>query len=1076
MDVILHPPATIGFTGDLSEGDRDRISRALRDAVSRALANAATAEARHGEPSGPAADAPGEPFDPARLQRARTAYLIASYDDEGAPVAFTQATAPQVLDGPSPFEGVLVMYLPGMRYVHYRSPRYGVTGLLSHAVPLGLYIFGTTSFAVLSGPDPDGTVRHWVVGTDIVVSDADLGSPVAVDVQKLGGGELKTPHGEELSAVELRGIPVEDYTIGGRPYRMAAFNTYNGAGEKRSTVWWDVHAAAAYLKQVEKEKASTAAKVPVDVVQLVFGDLDALVAQIEAGSDAQLQKAAEKLSLLNRDAYALVGWETKVRYLKILIKAWTWQEQEKAVIEIFASLKSDSELDAVLDLLRAGDVYNQLFDDLDSELYSLLTEVGEKFSREKGPLTLDGYLKLLQAFGLLPRTMEQAVARVVFGPGGYVVPSEMIDEAHNAVMGFVRFGADLGEGIATIFTEPAKVVQGIGALVELLIKAELASVGYLPAAQELAALLTKVGTKVLAGMRGAERLGVGEKIMRRVKWRLVWEIASFFIGVGEVKAAIQAIGVSEKLAGILRFLAVLTRIGEVADAEVVAARLARLAALLKAERAVFASVEEVAELIGRLPDPDVRKLGRLLAKAEIREGEALADIARRSAELHAAVEDVLGKTELLKTLSAKSGGLTDAVVEAFHGLVGEKGLELADAQKVVRAIPDGEGARFAAAFKRVPLGRVPAASRGAFLELLAASPRRMDAMARIGFDAFASLYRRVAGGAERFDQYLGAIEELDRRLTGQGKPADFRRLLDGLERDDPAAWLRVEGARAGLAGEHATEEWLRMVSGSPRAQAGLDRLLRRDAAAMVRSLIDDLGGDAEVVLALEEIGRMGERELDGLLLLRRYVDRGGNFPDWNEILFTDPGRRQALLEALAGLRDPANPGALVIRNGLDAVLAAALQQRNVQGGIGHLQTVESLLRQFPGARFDLEVTSLAGGAWREIDIVMEVGGRRVSVEVKSYQVTTDLEHARRQISKDLVRHLGDGGGPWTDLLWRFPDPQYAANFPNVELLFLEELDKLAAQGRLTMPLPQAQAALRARFTAGRPWKLLDILP
>jgi hypothetical protein len=1075
MDVILHPPATVGFTGDLPEGDRDRISRALREAVSRALANAATAEARRGEPSGPAAEAPSEPLDPARLDRARTAYLIASYDDEGAPVAFTQA-APQVLDGPSPFEGVLVMYLPGMRYVHYRSPRYGVTGLLSQAVPLGLYLFGTTSFAVLSGPDPDGTVRHWVVGTDIVVGDADLGSPVALDVQKLGGGELKGPAGQELAAVELRGIPVEDYTIGGRPYRMAAFTTYNGAGEKRSTVWWDVHAATAYLKQVEREKAAgAAAKVPVDVAQLVFGEVDALVAQVEAGNDAQLQRAAEQLSRLNRDAYALVSWETKVRYLKILIKAWTWQEQEKAIIEIFASLKSESELDAVVDLLRTGGVYLQLFDDLDSELYTLLTEIGEKFPREKGPLTLDGFVQLLKAFGL-PPSMGQQLKGVVFGPLGYVVSGDVIDEAHDAVMGFVRFGADLGEGIATIFTEPAKLVQGIGALVELLIKAELASVGYLPAAQELAALLTKAGTKVLAGLRGAERLGVGEKILRRVKWRLIWEIASFFVGVGEIKAAIQATGITEKLAGVLRFLAVLTRIGEAADAEVVAARLARLAAIFKAERAVFASLEEVAELLGRLPDRDVRKLGRLLAKAEIREGEALADIAKRSAELHAAVEDALGKTELLKTLSAKSGGLTDAVVEAFHGLVGEKGLELAEAQKVVKAIPDGEGAKFAAALKRVPLGRVPVASRGAFLELLAASPRRMEAMARFGFDTFAALYRRVAGGAERFDQYLGAIEELERRLTGQGKPADFRRLLDGLERDDPAAWLRVEGVRAGLAGEHGVEEWLRMVAGSPRAQAGLERLLRRDQAAMVRSLIDDLGGDAEVLLALEEIGRLGERELDGLLLLRRYVDRGGNFPDWNEILFTEPGRRRALLETLAGLRDPANPGALVIRSGLDTLLEAALRQRNVQGGIGHLQTVESLLRQFPGARFDLEVTSLAGGAWREIDIVMEVGGRRVSVEVKSYQVSTDLEHARRQISKDLVRHLGDGGGPWTDLLWRFPDPQYAANFADVERLFLEELDKLAAQGRLTMPLPQAQAALRARFTAPRPWKLLDVLP
>jgi hypothetical protein len=83
---------------------------------------------------------------------------------------------------------------------------------------------------------------------------------------------------------------------------------------------------------------------------------------------------------------------------------------------------------------------------------------------------------------------------------------------------------------------------------------------------------------------------------------------------------------------------------------------------------------------------------------------------------------------------------------------------------------------------------------------------------------------------------------------------------------------------------------------------------------------------------------------------------------------------------------------------------------------------------------------------------------------------------RRQISKDLERHLADPGGPWADLLWRFPDPGYASQLPRVERIFDEELVKLAAEGKLTMPLPDAQAALRSRFAAAPPWRLIDVLP
>ena len=362
----------------------------------------------------------------------------------------------------------------------------------------------------------------------------------------------------------------------------------------------------------------------------------------------------------------------------------------------------------------------------------------------------------------------------------------------------------------------------------------------------------------------------------------------------------------------------------------------------------------------------------------------------------------------------------------------------------------------------------------------------MDAFAKLGADTFWSVYQRAAGHGETLDRYLATLDEIESRLAGPGDAAGFRRLLDRLDRDDPAAWLEVENARRAQAGDRPVSDWARQLGSSPQAQRGLDRLLRRDQDAMVHSLIDVQGAetglisDPEVVLALEQIAELSDRELDGLLELRRYVDRGGSyggFPQWDEILFTEPARRRNLLELIADLHDPANPASLVVTDGMADVLTAALRHGgDIQGGIGHLQAARSLLREFPGARMRFEVTQLTGGVQREVDIVLEVAGRNVDVEVKSYQASTALtDKVRRQISKDLERHLGDPAGPWSDLLWRFPDPSYAANLPAVERVFAEELEKLHAQGKLTGPLAQWQADLDVRFRAPVPWQLIDVL-
>lgn len=1076
MSVLLHPPAAITFEGEVSEDDRRRISKAIGDAVRRALTNAAAgSRGRVGQPS---TGEVSERLDPDRLDHERALYQVPSYQDEGRPTTakVLQTLAPEMASGvvvytePGPLEGALIARLQGNRYVNLRSARYASAGTLTEALIVGDRLFATSSFAIVQGPIGAKTMRYLAAATDPSVADADLGEKAGNEIPP----ELQGVPGE-LVREGVRRVVGEEI-LGSLIAKNGEYLIRGLLTKDRRPHWRNAGIASQWFAQLAQEQQRGITGPDPEVARvIIFDDIDALVDQIEAGDDSHLQKAADLLSKFDAGTFALVDWETKVRYLKVLLAAWTWEEQEKAVVEIFKSLKDTTELNAVVALLKKAGRYDQLFNDLDSQLYDLLVAVGHGFARDRGPFTLRQLLDLVESMGLITEAMRLASP---LGPAGTLIgsPQRLIDEAHEAASSLLRFVTDAVEALIMLVTETGKVFEGIAALAKLLVEVSLAQWGYPPAIEHLSELLTQLGQRVLEGMRGADALGAGEKVLRRLKWRLIWEIASMFIGVGEIKATIAGAQLGEKLAGVVRFLAVLLRLGEAVEEEADATRVARLAALLRAERTAFASVEEAAELLSHLPEDDVRKLGRLLKIHDLKEGETLAQLAARSTALHGAVEDAMAKAELLKALAAKSGGLGEDTVRAFATLVGRDGMEVNSAARVVAAIPEAEGARFAAALERVPLGRLTADARAALMETLAGNVKRMDAVTRLGFDTFNSVYRRAAGHADSVDRYLAAIDRLEAGF-GEGKQAEFRRFLDALERDEPAAWLKVENERRILAGERPIGGWAELLGGSPRAQSALDKLLRRRGEGVVDSLIDQLGGhqglisDSEVVLALEKLDELGPRELDGVLELQRYLDRGEHLPQWDEILFTEDARRRELLEVIGEIRDPANPGRVVIQDGMGEVLEAALRQRNVQGGMAHFQAVRGLLRDFPGATFRLEVTRLSGG-WREVDIVMNVSGRTVDVEVKGYQVTTALDHVRRQIGKDLVSHLGDAGGPFSNMLWRFADPMYAANFPTVERIFLEELGKL---GLSPGDLARAEAALRGRFTAPPPWRLIDVV-
>ncbi|NUR25883.1 MAG: hypothetical protein HOV83_08565, partial [Catenulispora sp.] len=827
---VLHPPSGIIFEGEVSEDDRRRISKAISDGVRQALENAA-AGSRHQPPAAEVS----EPVDPGRADLERGRYQVPSYQDEGRPtnVELLETLAPEQAPGvavfsePSPVQGALIAHMPGNRYLNLRSPRYVSAGTLTEALVVADRLFAVGSYGVVQGPIDGERMRYLAVATEPAASDQDLGERsdpfVPAELQgvpaELAGLGVVRRAGEEILST-LRGTDGE--------YLIRGLVTTD-----RRPHWRNASMASLWYDQLAREQQHGITEPEPEAARVIlFDDIDALLEQIDAGDDSKLQQAAELLSTFDAEAFALVGWETKVRYLKVLLAAWTWQEQERAVVEIFKSLQSTSELTAVLALLKQSGHYDQLFDDLDSRLYDLLATVGHRFARDRGAFTLRQLLDLAESMGLLPDVLRTAAAAASGAPGASALLPDgtsprLLDEAHEAAAGLLRFGSDAVEALILLFTETGKFFDGLAALADLLAQMAMAGEGYPPAVERLRVLLTQLESSVLDGVRGADALGVSEKVKNRIRWRLMWEVASFLVGIGEIKAAVAGAEIGTKLAGVLRFLAALLRLGEAVEEEADAARLARLAALFKAERAAVASAEEAAELLSHLPDDDIRRLGRLLNTHDLHENETLAQLATRNAELHKTVKDAFAKAEVLRTLAAKGTGLSEETLRVFATLVQTEGMNTAFAARVAAAIPEGEIARFAATLERIPLHRLPPSSRVLILELAAGSTRRMDAVTRFGYDAFLAVSRRAAGGAEDTERLLETLEQIEQRFAGEGKEADFRRFLDRLERGEQDAARELDDAhraRLGTAAKPPPVDWpvleARIEYGPPRRRTG----------------------------------------------------------------------------------------------------------------------------------------------------------------------------------------------------------------------------------------------------------------
>jgi hypothetical protein len=211
---------------------------------------------------------------------------------------------------------------------------------------------------------------------------------------------------------------------------------------------------------------------------------------------------------------------------------------------------------------------------------------------------------------------------------------------------------------------PEKLIDAVGQLAKMSLTMQLASVGHVESIKATQQALAGIAEQVLYALKGAAVTDRGPTIEHRVKWAIIWEVASWFIGVGEIKAAVQGIGISERLAGIGRILGIVGFAEKVVEGERVATKLETLARLFSQTSKMLAKEGDVLRFISRLPEEDVARLGRALEKLELHEATDLA----RLMEANAEIGDALRKAEVLSEFSTRMGGLTDDVAEAFARL------------------------------------------------------------------------------------------------------------------------------------------------------------------------------------------------------------------------------------------------------------------------------------------------------------------------------------------------------------------------------------------------------------------------
>lgn len=1002
MPALLHPPRLADPPEGLSAEQRRRLLETVTRAIERAAQTAPprarpqwVATARPAAGAAPPPGARGRPRErvgmPAPSAGADSGddgdggptVAIPSYDDHGRPVrlplARTTATASgdRIVEGEFPVR--VVARAAGNVLIHAGGRPYAETVSLARALQWGRILFGGRGFAVMTPVDPGE-------GGERARSYYSVGLTKTVTARAMGGGHPQAPG--ELAGVGGR----KGHLVDSLDYQPVLFETADDLtvfriGEKER---WSVEAVKREIGQTPREQATVSAE----------DRRRAGAALLDRRDDATTVAA---LVNFDRTMFAAMPWEEREHFIELLVDAWTGAREERAIVELIHATRTSGELEAIFAVLRSRGVYGRLFRDLDGEVSSLLTLLGEF----RGAPAADWqYLaKVLVGFGVLT-------------PGGvsFSGAGDPLHEIKLAVEGVGQWVEGTLRGLWELLSHPDQVLEGIGHLAELAWVWERARWGDEDARRLLAQMAQQIGRQIALLLRGLEyadevgtaidRRGRGERVshdlLGRVKAMVIAEIASWFIGIGEVRMAISAGGeLAERIAALARVLAGLGAIAKAGETAGDATRVERvLAALARA-----AEIDEAARLeriVGALPETHADALRRIAAHAELPDGAELAALRAAVAshpELAGAVDrllDALRATARLEARAAEAGAELAELLPGFHRLLRDTRLEAGALSRAIDEVPAANLRELMHTVEFVgpeQLARFSAAD----LAALGTRPRAMAFAREIGGEAFVSVFGRQGGEWTRLDGFLEGLAEHRATIPS---PDEWQRFLDGLAHGDREAFDAVAEA---LNARRASEA---------RAAGTLEAHVRSRLAGRRPALLEHLRESDVLPHQLESLARLRERELDGLEQIASHIvddHEGKPALDVLDVLDALDAAGPAARADILGLFAEIGPH---VTGGLDDVMHLMFQLGGSPGGgLLMMRGSEGELRAARTAmhRFQLsELSFQADATGRRIDIVGRGGPHgELHIEVKTNNVGT-AELSPTQVPRDLVRYAPDG--------------------------------------------------------------------
>jgi len=881
-----------------------------------------------------------------------------------------------LVEADSPFDGRPTLQIPGKPFVYIRSPKYVKTTNLLRAVAWGRLLFGATGFALLDGEFPEGGNGYYVVRLEKPVSSEDIRTRRDQDFV-VEGTKL---HQFDLDISWLNTVLNERNV----PYLLWYIELQDGFVLYQSLAHYRLITA-----KLANDKKTAGVLNAEKIRETIFNPIDTL---LTSPSEDDQERAVDLIVELNAAAFALLPWETKVRYLRALIEAWTNRREEEAIFEIIKSVRSASELEAIFEMLRQQHILDQLFNDLDSNVYDVLEYIGRHYGRQ---INFD----------------SKYLIDILIGAG--VIPAAGLLDPENELVGmangFKTWILSNVEGLWFIISEPGKFLDALASLFEFLSIVDQAQRGNLYAIQFLIETVQSVGEKIKFAIIGANFAHETRQILTRLRYALVFEVLSWFVGIGEIKSALGAANLSERLAGLARILRLLGLAGKAAEIPEAASKIERLAAFVARALRELNTAEDAIRLIGHLPAEDVAALGRVAETAELGKAADLAHLRQLLRGQEALLHDLnrsVGNLETLARVESKLGRqISQEGAEGLQRLMSHADLSAAQVRKLVDGIADPDQlADFLSTLRHMAPERFTGANRLGmdFLEKLSSSRRTMQFLREVDIETLGRIHLEQKGDIRQVERFLDNLETL--RTEQAMSASEYRRLLDRLRDGDRAAYESVELARFPAAARDALAQLRAALSGDPDALAGLERLVEKG----YHDFFDDL---TQFPLEssrqrLRVIKDLTDHEFDGLKAIKE-LERG-KLIDWEDFIDLNPQGSRLVLDVVADIHP-------YTQSGLDRVLFEFLAKgggrtvNEIQGSLGELLAARDALRRYMGYnRISFQVEQPG----RVFDILLQGGGPDIQIEVK-----TNLPGARgrakatfkqEEAEWDIIHHASDG--------------------------------------------------------------------